>query len=103
MKEFFLFSQATLRGTRDSGSYLDSFREFYNKAIHRQGETFYRSSGLLRIYRSLKDAGSVKDIQKISVEHFGFHISFSSFKQRHVFRSHRSTLCRRTLKTEISP
>lgn len=40
MKEFVVFSQATLRRTRDSGSYLDSFREFYNKAINRQGETF---------------------------------------------------------------
>ena len=40
MKEFFVFSQATLRSTRDGRSNLDSFREFYNKAINRQGETF---------------------------------------------------------------
>ena len=47
MKEFIVFSQATLRSTRDSGSYLDSFREFNYIAINRQGETFYTSSGLL--------------------------------------------------------
>ena len=40
MKEFVVFSQAALRSTRDSGSYLDSFGEFYYKAITRQGETF---------------------------------------------------------------
>ena len=62
MKEFVVFSQTTLRRTRDSGSYLDSFRELYYKAINRQGKTFHRSPGLLRI--SFVEEGSVQDIQK---------------------------------------
>ena len=57
MKEFVVFSQTTLGRTSDSGSYLDSFREFYNKAINRQRK------------RPLVD---LIDMEMISVEHFGF-------------------------------
>ena len=76
MKEFVVFSQTTLRRTRDSGSYLDSFRELYYKAINRQGKTFHRSPGLLRIYRSLKKEVYKIYKKKISVEHFGFEIDY---------------------------
>ena len=61
MKEFVVFSQTTLRRTSDSGSYLDSSREFYNKAITRQRK------------RPLVD---LIDMEMISVERFGFQFFF---------------------------
>jgi len=54
VKEFVVFSQ---RRTSDSGSYVDSFREFYYKAINCQRK---------------KPLVDLIDIETISVEHFGF-------------------------------